>query len=420
MRRARGVPDPLGRLRRRAATQLRGRRTQAGPPDPSDLRRIVHELEIHQVELEMQNEQLRVTQAELAATRDRYASLFSLAPTAYLVLDPTGNIVEANEAACLLLRSPRQRLRQRNLTTFMGRDDRPAVAGHLAEAAATVGRTRPLRVTLDGAPLRIVRLESVKEPPGEGGRRDLRTMIIDVTEQVQGEQRLRAERTALERSQARLRELARRLMTAEEDERRHIAADLHDDIGQRLHAVQMELALLGRHQPRKSEFSTRVRTVHRRLEEVVRDLEGLARDLHPKIVEDLGLSFALKAHAEHLGLQAKLAVRFRARAVPRAIPVNIATCLYRVAQEALRNVQRHAGASEARVTLARMRHGLGLCVADRGRGFDPAQARLYGRGLGLATMDERVSAFNGHFHVRANPGDGTHVHAWVPLPGAHR
>ena len=87
---------------------------------------------------------MRVTQAELAATRDRYAGLFSLAPTAYLVLDPTGNILEANEAACLLLRSPRQRLRQRNLTSFMGRDDRPAVSGHLAEAAAT-SSARPAR-----------------------------------------------------------------------------------------------------------------------------------------------------------------------------------------------------------------------------------------------------------------------------------
>ncbi len=113
-------------------------------------------------------------------------------------------------------------------------------------------------------------------------------------------------------------------------------------------------------------------------------------------------------------------MRFRARAVPRVIPVNIATCLYRVTQEALRNVQRHAGVSEASVTLAGVRHGVGLCVADHGRGFDPAQARLYGHGLGLVTMDERVSAFAGHFRLRTNPGDGTHVHAWVPLPGARR
>jgi signal transduction histidine kinase len=66
------------------------------------------------------------------------------------------------------------------------------------------------------------------------------------------------------------------------------------------------------------------------------------------------------------------------------------------------------------VTLARVRRGLGLCVADDGRGFDPAQAN--GRGLGLVTMNERVTALDGHFRIRTNPGGGTHVHAWVPLP----
>jgi signal transduction histidine kinase len=157
-----------------------------------------------------------------------------------------------------------------------------------------------------------------------------------------------------------------------------------------------------------------VSTARRHLEEVISDLEGLARNLHPKIVDDLGLRVALKSHAEDLGHQAAMAVRFRERAVPAVVPANAATCLYRVAQEALRNVHRHAGARAATVTLARVRRGLGLCVADGGRGFDPTQTS--GRGLGLVTMNERVSALGGHFRIRTNPGDGTHVHAWVPLP----
>jgi signal transduction histidine kinase len=271
-------------------------------------------------------------------------------------------------------------------------------------------------VTLEGVPVRIARLETIREVPGPDGRRDYRTTMIDITDQALGEQRLRAERTALERSQAALRELTRRLMTVEEDERRRIAADLHDDIGQRLHAVQIELEIFGRHLFGKAKWGAEVSTVRRHLEEVVSDLEGLARNLHPKIVDDLGLRVALKGHAEDLGHQAGMAVRFRERAVPAVVPANAATCLYRVAQEALRNVHRHAGAKAATVTLARVRGGLGLCVADGGRGFDPAQIRLWGRGLGLVTMNERVSALSGHFRIRTNPGDGTHVHAWVPLP----
>jgi NarL family two-component system sensor histidine kinase LiaS len=87
-----------------------------------------------------------------------------------------------------------------------------------------------------------------------------------------------------------------------------------------------------------------------------------------------------------------------------------------VAQEALRNVHRHAETKVATVTLARVRRGLGLCVADAGRGFDADQAHNSDHGLGLVTMKERINAFNGHFRIRANPGDGTHVHAWLPLP----
>jgi PAS domain S-box-containing protein len=411
MARTGGVRDPQGPLRRRAEALLRRRQGPAQPPGAVDLRRVVHELEVHQVELQMQNQELLDAQAALTTARDRYASLFDRAPVAYLVLDHAGTVIEANDAACALLARPRHRLRRRTLASFVAHDDRTAVARHLEEAATTVGRTRPLRVTLEGVPARIARLETIREVPGPDGRRDYRTTMIDITDQALGEQRLRAERTALERSQATLRELTRRLMSAEEDERRRIAADLHDDIGQRLHAVQIELEIFGR---RRATQAPGVSTVRRHLEEVISDLEGLARNLHPKIVDDLGLRVALKGHAEDLGHQAGMAVRFRERAVPAVVPANAATCLYRVAQEALRNVHRHAGARAATVTLARVRRGLGLCVADGGRGFDPTQTS--GRGLGLVTMNERVSALGGHFRIRTNPGDGTHVHAWVPLP----
>jgi signal transduction histidine kinase len=416
MGRASRRSDQQSALRRRAESRVRQRQVPARAPDQVNLQRAVHELEVHQVELEIQNEQMRITQAELAATRDRYASLFSLAPTAYLVLDPLGNILDANQVASLLLRRPLHLLRKRTLASFLRPDDRPAFVRHLVQAAASGHRTHPLQATLEGPPVRIVRLETFSEPGPDSGGQQYRTAMIDLTDQVLGERQLRAERHALQRSQTALRELTHRLMVVEEDQRRRIAADLHDDIGQRLHAVQMELALLRRNVSGEAQLSARLRTARRHLEEVIGDLAGLARTLHPKIVDDLGLRVGLQAHTADVGRQTGMEVRFRERAVPDAIPAAVATCLYRVAQEALRNVRRHAGAKAATVTLARVRHGLGLCVADGGRGFDPERAPLSGHGLGLVTMNERVGAFDGHFRIRTNPGAGTHVHAWVPLP----
>jgi signal transduction histidine kinase len=404
------------RLRRRAEAMLRREPARGGRRESADLRRLVHELEVHQVELQLQNEELLKAQAALMAARDRFAGLFDQAPVAYLVLDETGIIQQANDAACALLDGPRHRLLRQALRRFVAPGNQPALIQHLDEARGTAGRGRAVRVTLDGTPGRIVRVETLREATAPSGPHEYRMTLVDLTEQVLSEQRLRAERVALERSQTALRNVTRRLMAAEENERRRIAADLHDDIAQRLHALQMELALLERRPSGSPRGRDRTGAVRKQLEEVIVDLGRLVQNLHPRIVDDLGLWVALKAYAEDLGRQTDITVHVRARAVPETVPADVATCLYRVAQEALRNVHRHATTGVATLTVARVRRGLGLCVADRGRGFDPDRVRQSGRGLGLVTMQERVSALGGHFRVRANPGDGTHVHAWVPLP----
>lgn len=414
MARAGGQRNSQSPLRRRAEAQLR-RRSAPRPTGAADLRHLVHDLEVHQVELEMQNQELLDAQAALSAARDRYASLFDLAPVGYLVLDHDGTIVAANNAACGLFARPHHQVVGRGLATFIALNDRSALAQHLKEATGTDSRTRPLRVTLLGAVMRIVRLETVGDAPAADGRGHYRTTMIDLTDQAQGESQLRAERVALERSQTALRQLARRLMVAEEGQRRRVAADLHDDIAQRLHAIQMEVAILGRRTSTRARSSRPLRTIRRHLEEIIADVEGLARTLHPKIVDDLGLPVALRAHAHSVARRMRRTVQVRERAVPQVIPADVAICLYRVAQEALHNVERHAGTKTATVTLARVGRGLGLCVADRGRGFDPDGPRMARGRLGLVTMKERIGAFNGHFRVRTKPGEGTHVHAWVPI-----
>jgi signal transduction histidine kinase len=394
---------------RRQRTEVAARR-----PRPGDLRRVVQELEVHQVELQIQNQELLETQAALTAARDRFARLFDRAPVAYLVLDGAGVIRHANDTACTLLDRPRHRLSRHALRGFVASSDQPALVRHLQDAAGGAGRARAVRVTLEGPAARIVRLDTVRQEPELSDESEYRMTMVDLTEQPLAEQRLRAERRALERSQSALRELTHKLMVVEERERRRIAADLHDDIGQRLLALQVDLALL-RRRPRTA-VASQVDALCARLEQIAGDLDRLVRNLHPKIVDDLGLRVALKAYAEDLQRQTNMTVRFRERGVAEVIPAEVAICLYRVAQEALRNVHRHAAADAATVTLARVGRSLGLCVADRGRGFDARRTRQPGRGLGLVTMHERVHAIGGHFRVRANPGDGTHVHAWVPLP----
>ena len=156
--------------------------------------------------------------------------------------------------------------------------------------------------------------------------------------------------------------------------------------------------------------------VEKRLNGLSDDVRRTAYQLHPSILEHLGLADALETYCGEFSAQQKIKVDFRLRKVPGTIPKGVALCLYRVAQEALRNIARHSGSHRAFVTLAGASAGLTLTLEDWGRGFDPAVAEGK-RGLGLISMKERVSAAGGSMTIQARRGAGTRVQVQIPLKG---
>jgi signal transduction histidine kinase len=144
------------------------------------------------------------------------------------------------------------------------------------------------------------------------------------------------------------------------------------------------------------------------------DVHALSYRLHPSVIDDLGLVEALKAECDRVARAGSVKVDVDAREIPQKLPQDTALCLFRIAQEALRNVVRHAGASAVEVSLAPMEGGLQLAVSDNGAGFD--RARDAGRqSLGHASMRERVHLLGGEVDIESTPGHGTSVIAWVPL-----
>jgi signal transduction histidine kinase len=127
----------------------------------------------------------------------------------------------------------------------------------------------------------------------------------------------------------------------------------------------------------------------------------------------LGLEAAIHDYTHEFAQRTALAVRYVARNVPKAIPIEMATCLYRVTQESLQNVLKHAQASTVVVRLLGTSNGVGVCILDDGKGFEGKEASS--RGLGLLSMEERIRLAEGTFCIRTGRGDGTEVHAWVPL-----
>jgi len=232
---------------------------------------------------------------------------------------------------------------------------------------------------------------------------------IDITERRNAEDLTRESRAALAVSHREVQQLAGRLLTAHEDERRRIARELHDDITQRLARFAIDAGRM----ESAADAPEGVRPLREGLVRLSEDVHALSYRLHPAVLDDLGLVEALKTECDRVARSGELRVEVEASALPAALPAEASLCLFRVAQEALGNAARHAHASAVTVLLSSRSKGLELAVSDNGSGFDPKGPRDHAS-LGLASMRERVRLLQGKLDIESTPGRGTTVVAWVP------
>ncbi|HZS57380.1 MAG TPA: ATP-binding protein [Bryobacteraceae bacterium] len=230
--------------------------------------------------------------------------------------------------------------------------------------------------------------------------------------------RRRRVENALLKSRNEVRDLAGKLIVAQEDERKRIARELHDDHSQHLAAVAIFVNSI------RHDLSALIPKSYRRIEELQDRLghlhdgiHRLSHELHPPALESAGLNTALRQHVSELKQLTGMAVDVKARLESEVISPDVSLCLFRIAQEALRNAVKHSGTQHAEVTIKRGVGGLELVVTDWGRGFDPSTVRQTG-GLGLTSMEERVRLLGGTLHITSTPQKGTRISACVPCPRA--
>jgi signal transduction histidine kinase len=222
----------------------------------------------------------------------------------------------------------------------------------------------------------------------------------------------------LTEDRARLRRLAAQVISAQDEERARVARELHDSTAQILAAVMLQLGAAARESTTGS-LDQRIATLRELAAEALEEVRSMAHTMHPRILDDLGLAAALEWLARQTGTQDEsLDVRVVADAGTSTIPAPLASVLYRVAQEALRNVVRHAGATQATLRLRTDGGAAVLEVTDDGQGFDVRSAEERRPGMGLFSMRERVALVNGRLVVNSGPGRGTSVMARVPLAGS--
>ncbi len=224
--------------------------------------------------------------------------------------------------------------------------------------------------------------------------------------------------TQRRRTEDDLRQLSRRLIRAHEEERALLARELHDDVTQRLAVLAIDVGQSERGAKDATQAAA-MRSVRDGLARLSEDIHAMAYQLHPSVLAELGLHEALRTECERFRRRGSVQLSLDIDPDTPAVGKDGALCLFRVAQEALNNVLRHARARAVHVVLRQMDGGLLLSVRDDGAGFDPATARQ-GRSLGLLSMRERLHLVDGTLDVESAPGQGTAIVAWIPTQGASR
>lgn len=245
--------------------------------------------------------------------------------------------------------------------------------------------------------------------------RFLRGFMIDITERMKAQRALQRSQSALRESQKNLRVLAGKLLSAQEEERRRLARELHDDLTQRLATLAIELGSIEQGMASSDpEARRKLRRLKDQIVGVSADAHGLARKLHPAILDDLGLVAAIESECLGVSKRDGIRIAFAAARVPNRLPKDVSLALYRIAQEGLRNMAKHARTERAVVRLESAGGALRLVIQDFGVGFTPRSVRGNG-GLGLESIGERTRLIQGQVSIRSRPHRGTVIRVDVPL-----
>lgn len=280
-------------------------------------------------------------------------------------------------------------------------DDQVAVAASTAACTPEdpIARVRYRVIRPDGS---VVWLEKTARAFFDGNRKLVRTIgiVADVTDRKHAEEALLS--------------LSQRLIEAQEAERERIARELHDDIGQRLALLEMDLERLKQIGPVSEEMTQCVEELSAQASEISSDVHDLSHELYSSKLKILGPVAAMKGFCKELSAKQKVEIDFEHGDISRNVPQEVSLCLFRILQEALHNAVKHSGVGHVRVEFRELDDAILLSVRDSGVGFDTETA-MRGRGIGLTSMQERLKLVNGELFIASQIDHGTTIQARVPL-----
>lgn len=396
--------SPLGKSKKNSLRKQAENKLKKHSPKgfiPQDTTNLVHELQVHQFELEIQNEELRQSQADLIISRDKYQELFDSVPIGYFILNTQNIILEVNRTAAQMLYTTRDDMRRKRFSEFIAQDFQNIFYTEVIQVLKErKSRHFDLKMIRECDPPQFfthVHVIPVKD--SEGKSTQLRISIIDISERKIMEQELK--------------DYAQKITRVQEEERKRIAYELHDDTAQYLSILKLEInALIQSGKIRDLEVLEKLRYLEKDAARAFNDIRRYSHELRPGVLEHLGLYASLEQLAEDINILNYFTVEVDVEGQEPELPEDVKLTFFHIAQEAMNNCRKHAKAPKVIIQLKFEGKYLKMAVIDNGVGFDVRKSVLQSKGkgnLGMMSMQERAKLIGADLKIESNPGLGTTV-----------
>ena len=368
-----------------------------------DLKYIIHELQVHKIELVMQNEQLEEARQASADALNKYSALFNLAPVAYLIINNNGLILEANNAAADLFETLKSKLIHKKLTEFLHPQHKDYFYIFFKKAKIANNRQVGELELLDAGNISFhAKLICIPDEAKTDAERNYKLAIIDITDQKHANDIMQSSLEDKERLDI--------ILQTQEQERKRIAETLHNGVGQVLYAMKIKIDRM----IKNSEDKTEVMELSAMLKEMIDDVKSISYELVPTILEDFGLEAVIHRLCKKFE-NADIKFTFNTYGYENRLDLNYEISIFRIVQELVNNIIKHARANYAGIFIT-ITHDIAIRVEDNGIGMNKTKEKLGVAGMGLRNITNRVKLLNGTLELNSENRQGTLAMIRLPFP----